>query len=342
MSASEVSEVKPRQVVIMDGNSLHDWVGMFAGRTLKDGTPIRVVQASWVETALTYYSELRETKSKIPFKGSKSYKKYDCNLLVAPMAESEGKVKRPSTLIVQPDFVIARNQVRALTQETDKRSVLYGLMCAGVPSINSLHSIYMNLERPVVYAALAEIERRIGHDAFPLISFNYYSEYKQLMITPQFPAVVKISHAHRGMGKMKINDSEQFRDISTVIALDNHYCTAEPFIESEYGIRVQKIGKNNYTVFRKDFTGSGWKSQFGGSSLREIPLEDKYKVWADECSELFGGLDILAIDALHGKDGKDYIIELNDTAIGLTPGYWEKQTKLIVNMAIDKMNEIYC
>jgi glutathione synthase/RimK-type ligase-like ATP-grasp enzyme len=328
------------QVVIMDGNHGHDWVGMFKDKTLKDGSTIRVVQGSWMETAITYYSELRTTFPKDK-KEPKLYKKSDCNLLMAPMNESEGKVKRPSTLVVQPDFVIVRNQVRSLSQESDKRAVLYGLMCAGVPAINSLHSIYMCLERPVVYAALAEIERRIGHDAFPLIPFNYYSTYKQMMISPNFPAVLKVSHAHRGMGKMKLDNQEQFRDISTIIALDDQYSTIEPFIDCDYGIRVQKIGKD-YAVFRKDFTGSGWKSQFGGASLREVPLEPKYKLWADECSVLFGGLDLLAIDALHGKDGKDYIIELNDTAIGLTPGYWESQTKVIVDMAIDKMNKIYC
>ncbi|KAL0478007.1 synapsin [Acrasis kona] len=329
-----------RNVVVMDGNVNHDWVGMFKGKTLRDGSTIRVVQGSWMETAITYYSEVRQTRS-TSGEDSKLYKKFDCNLLMAPMNESQGKVKRPSTLVVQPDFVIARNQVRSLSRESDKRSVLYGLMCSGVPAINSLHSIYMNLERPVVYAALAEIERRVGHEAFPLISFNYYSGYKQMMISPDFPAVLKVSHAHRGMGKMKLDNQQQFHDISTIVALDDQYSTIEPFIDSVYGIRVQKIG-GNYAVYRKDFTGSGWKSQFGGSSLKEIPLEDKYKLWADECSKLFGGLDILAVDALHGKDGKDYIIELNDTAIGLTPGYWELQTKLIVDIAIERMNDIYC
>jgi hypothetical protein len=46
---------------------------------------------------------------------------------------------------------------------------------ANVPAVNSLLSEYMNLERPIMYGALKEIEQRVGHDKFPLVPINYYS-----------------------------------------------------------------------------------------------------------------------------------------------------------------------
>ena len=39
----------------------------------------------------------------------------------------------------------------------------------------------------------------------------------------------------------------------------------------------------------------------GNSVITEIPLTDRYKLWADEASKLFGGLDILTVDAIHAN-----------------------------------------
>ncbi|HEY9818996.1 MAG TPA: hypothetical protein V6D20_24770 [Candidatus Obscuribacterales bacterium] len=43
---------------------------------------------------------------------------------------------------------------------------------------------------------------------------------------------------------------------------------------------------------------------------------EEHVLWAEEAAKCFGGMDLLALDVMHGKDGKDYIIEMNGTAIG--------------------------
>jgi len=216
-------------------------------------------------------------------------------------------------------------------------------MVGGIPSINSLESCYLDLERPNMVGELLSIVRRVGWERFPYIPISYFSNPKLLSggFFDHYPCVIKVSHAHAGMGKAKVGDEMLLKDISKILSFDNDYCTAEPYIDTEYGIRVQKIG-NSYRVYKKIHTGSGWKSQFGGAGLFEIPLTDTYKFWADECAKCYGGMELLAVDAVHGKDGKDYILELNATSIGIVGEHWLEESRHIVDMVINKINWIYC
>jgi len=85
---------------------------------------------------------------------------------------------------------------------------------------------------------------------------------------------------------------------------------------------------------------ANYQSHFGGSVLLDDVVTEQHRRWADACSEAFGGMDLLAIDVLHGKDGKDYIIEVNDTAIGFLPDKVShlRPTRSITTIATDTIN----
>ena len=244
---------RPIQVLVCDGDPMHDWPAIFREHGLAPelGSRFRVVQASWMEISVVVYGgEPARTV-----------------VTAAPVHESGGVV-RPATVTFEPDLCVIRNQPRGPTPSADRRAVLFGLMSGNVPALNSLESEYMQLERPLMCGGLRAIEQRLGHAQFPFIHQNYYTSSGAMVVPPALPAIVKVSHAHRGLGKIRVDTQTQFRDVATVLALHDEYCTGEPFVEAEYGVRIQKIG-SHYRALKKTPTGGNWKSQFGACDLAE-------------------------------------------------------------------------
>lgn len=64
----------------------------------------------------------------------------------------------------------------------------------------------------------------------------------------RYPVVVKLGHAHGGVGKARAETNQEFLDLASLAALANAYCTSEPYVDTKYDVHVQKIG-NNYKAF---------------------------------------------------------------------------------------------
>lgn len=66
-------------------------------------------------------------------------------------------------------------------------------------------------------------------------------------------------------------------------------------------------------------------------------MSERHRVWIDNVCQLFGGLDICAIELLVGKDGREHIIEVNDSALSLMGDSQEEDRRHIADLVTAKM-----
>lgn len=292
-----------------------DWAKYFRGKRIEDAD-IRVEQVEWRELTLCASSADRAVAC----------------------------VRRSSRTPFRPDFLLVRQNLRDAGE--DYRHLLLGLQYGGVPSVNSLQSVYNFQDKPWVYAHLADIQRKLGREAFPLIEQHYYPDHRDMVPVPMLPCVLKVGHAHGGLGKVKVESETNYKDLASVVAVSGQYCTVEQYVEAKYDLHIYKLGSHYRALIashccdcRRKSLGGNWKTDTGLSVLEEVEVQDRYKRWIDAVSEMFGGLVICSLEAVVAKDGTEVIIEVNDCALALMGDSQEEDRKRIAELTFAHMEE---
>ncbi|KAH8267341.1 hypothetical protein KR018_011795, partial [Drosophila ironensis] len=303
-------------LVLDDQNT--DWSKYFRGRRLHGDFDIRVEQAEFRD--ITVVSSA------------------DTGPVVTMAAYRSGtRVARS----FRPDFVLIRQPPR--DGSSDFRSTILGLKYGGVPSINSLHSIYQFQDKPWVFSHLLQLQRRLGRDGFPLIEQTFFPNPRDLFQFTKFPSVLKAGHCHGGVATARLENQSALQDAAGLVSgagNDSHcYCTIEPYIDAKFSVHIQKIGNNYKAFMRKSITGN-WKTNQGSAMLEQITLTEKYKSWVDEISELFGGMEVCGLSVVVGKDGREYIISACDSTFALIGDTQEEDRRQIADLVSGRMQNV--
>eukprot|EP01105_Mastigella_eilhardi_P009894 TRINITY_DN231_c0_g1_i2.p1 TRINITY_DN231_c0_g1~~TRINITY_DN231_c0_g1_i2.p1 ORF type:complete len:237 (+),score=66.47 TRINITY_DN231_c0_g1_i2:385-1095(+) len=231
-----------------------------------------------------------------------------------------------------------------------------GFMFADVPCVNNLMSIFLDMQRPLVYSEVRKVAeaiktraKREGQDTSNLLSvvpMQYFGNqgdvlgYQEIQQVPlDFPCVVKVGSCHAGYGKALAQKAGDLNDIASIVALNQLFFTAETYLDFDFEYRIQKIG-DHVRCFKRG-SSNCWKSNWGDLRFEDIPVSDVHREFALECGKIWGGIDVCAIDVVHLKDGREFVLELNNSANGFYFDHEQEDAKRIAQLVVAKMNTLW-
>ncbi|OBS74714.1 hypothetical protein A6R68_14751 [Neotoma lepida] len=148
------------------------------------------------------------------FRGKKILGDYDVKVeQLNLVAHADGtyavdmQVLRNGTKVVRsfrPDFVLIRQHAFGMAENEDFRHLVIGMQYAGLPSINSLESIYNFCDKPWVFAQMVAIFKTLGGEKFPLIEQTYYPNHREMVYSS---AQHQFSHRQPLVWSLRAKDS---------------------------------------------------------------------------------------------------------------------------------------
>ena len=123
------------------------------------------------------------------------------------------------------------------------RNVRYEILHVSRSIDDNGGEIFVSIE---IYTYLLRFSSTRTHHLF--LSFSFFFFFFLQVSASRYPVVVKLGHAHGGVGKARAETNQEFLDLASLAALANAYCTSEPYVDTKYDVHVQKVG-NNYKAF---------------------------------------------------------------------------------------------
>ncbi|KFO22686.1 Synapsin-1 [Fukomys damarensis] len=165
-------------------------------RTSQSATAFQIDAASFPPMAVVSVISHLRSRAKY-FKGKKIHGEIDIKVEQAEfsdlnlVAHANGgfsvdmEVLRNGVKVVRslkPDFVLIRQHAFSMARNGDYRSLVIGLQYAGIPSVNSLHSVYNFCDKPWVFAQMVRLHKKLGTEEFPLIDQTFYPNHKEMTL----------------------------------------------------------------------------------------------------------------------------------------------------------------